>query len=62
MHKREFFGEVAMRGFALYCGVTLLVNLFLYHLFLRNGVAFCLSLVDHKNVQLIYQILRMPPG
>lgn len=48
MERRESSGEVAKRGFALYCGVTLLVDFCFFLLFipfLRNGLAFCLSLI-----------------
>lgn len=55
----ESFGEVAKRGFALYCGVSLLVVFFYSFSETWSGI---LSFVDYRTVQLIYQVLRMHSG
>lgn len=55
----NLLGELAKCGFALYCGVTLLVDFFLLFLSLFENWSGILSFVDYRKVQLIYQLLRM---
>lgn len=63
MERRESSDEVAKRGFALYCGVTLLVDFFFSVIYsFSEKWTGILSFVDYRNVQLIYQVLCMCPG